>query len=115
MRNEGESRLRRLPVFALLLSTSGVLLGTSSAVDAAAEERRDPFVNPREVVNERAKSVLVGVLVGRPPLAIIGEQVVSEGDRIDGWQVVEVRLDGVLIERNGRREIVPVGALLPAD
>jgi len=82
-----------------------------------AETLRDPFVfGPREGTVEALVPVLIGVLWNAPePLAIVGDQMVGIGDQVDGWQIVKIQEDGIVIQRGDHRETVAIGNSLPTD
>ena len=99
----------------LLLGAYCVVLSASVAV--RAETLRDPFVfGPRERAHEQPGAVLMGVLWDAThPLAIVGEQAVGVGDRVADWQVVEIHENGIVVQRDDRREMVTIGNSLPTD
>ena len=78
-------------------------------------EPRDPFVDPRTIPSQTAvKPKLVGVLAdATTPLAVIGEDVVTVGDTIYGWRLLEVRHDSIAVSREGRGLTINVGDILP--
>ena len=82
-----------------------------------AETLRDPFVfGPRESGSEQPGAALMGVLWDAThPLAIVGEQTVGVGDRVGGWQVVEIQENGIVIQRDDRREFISTGNSIPSD
>ena len=82
-----------------------------------ADGLRDPFVfGPRESAPEQPGAVLMGVLWDAThPLAIVGEQTVGVGDRVADWQVVEIHENGIVVQRDDRREIVSIGNRIPTD
>ena len=89
----------------------------SLVAEVHAETLRDPFVfGPRESGSEQPGAALMGVLWDAThPLAIVGEQTVGVGDRVGGWQVVEIQENGIVIQRDDRRETVAIGNSLPTD
>ena len=52
---------------------------------------------------------------GAYPIALIGEAQVSVGEMVAGWKVVQIKPDGVVAERDGVRQFVPVGQVLDVD
>ena len=82
-----------------------------------AETLRDPFTfAPRETTNEGPAVMLMGVLWDAAhPLAMLGEETVGIGDRVADWQVVEIRQDGIVVQRGDRREVVSIGKSIPAN
>lgn len=90
---------------------------------AGAEELRDPFVfgsvqvQARETAPPSAPSVgLSGILWdAQSPLAIIGGEPVGVGEIIEGWRIVEIRPDRVILERNGQRTTLLPGGALPTE
>ncbi len=49
------------------------------------------------------------------PLAIVGDEPVGVGDLVGGWQVVEIRQNGIVVQRQDRREAVAIGSSIPGD
>lgn len=92
-----------------------VLLGAGGVSSARAEELRDPFVfGPRTDTSGGTGATLIGVLWDPThPLALVGEQTVAIGDLVTGWQVVEIRADGIVIQRGERREFLAPGHAIP--
>ena len=99
----------------LWFCVSGILWFCGVAV--YADGLRDPFVfGPRERAPEQPGAVLMGVLWDAThPLAIVGEQAVGVGDRVANWQVVEIHENGIVVQRDDRREIVSIGNRIPTD
>ena len=87
------------------------------ALRVRAEELRDPFMfGPRVGHTESASATLVGVLWDPThPLAIVGEQTIVVGDRIGGWQVVQIQPDGIVIQRDETRRLITPGNAIPSD
>jgi len=98
-----------------LLTAYGLLL--TAVVVAHAETVRDPFTfGPRQGTAEAPATVLIAVLWNAPELlAIVGNQMVGLGDQVDGWQIVKIQEDGIVIQRGDRRETVPIGNRLPTE
>ena len=83
-----------------------------------AEELRDPFTfGPREsVVTPQVGPVVMGILWdATKPLAMVGDEPVGIGDLVGGWQVAEIRQNGIVVQRGARREFVSIGDGLPTD
>jgi hypothetical protein len=82
-----------------------------------AETLRDPFTfGPREGTSEASPMTLIGVLWNAPkPLAIVGDRMVGLGDQVGGWEIVQIQEDGIVIQRDDRRETVAIGNSLPTD
>ena len=85
-----------------------------------AQELRDPFTfAPRKTASRRTGATAVslnGILWDAThPLAIVGDETVAIGDQVDGWKVLEIRENGMVIEREGRREFISPGGALPVD
>ena len=99
-----------------LLTILGMTLWLVS-LGVRAEEPRDPFMfGPRDGQPQSASTTLVGVLWDPThPLAIVGEQMIGVGDRIGGWQVVQIQPDGIVIQRDERRELLTPGNAIPSD
>ena len=119
MRNRERSFLFRslflLTAFCLLLTVTAAF-----AFDARAEELRDPFVfGPRECAGmpvQVGRLVLVGVLWDATrPLAIVGNETVDVGDLIAEWRVVEIRQNGIVVQRGEHQAFVTPGSSLPND
>ena len=103
-----------------LVGACGVAWCVAAPTAVWAEELRDPFTfGARKASVKRIGSPAVslnGILWDAThPLAIVGDETVAVGDRVAGWKVVEIREDGMAIERDGRREFVSPGNTLPAD
>ena len=95
-----------------------LLLGGSSP--AWTEELRDPFVfGPRKAASSTATTtlpVLTGILWdAKSPLAVIDGEPATVGQDVGGWQVVEIRPDRVVIQRDSERRTLVPGSSLPAD
>ena len=102
----------------LLLSAYCLVFSAAVIFAAYAEEPRDPFVfGPRTgEATAQAGPTLIGILWDAAhPLAIIGDETVKVGDPIAEWRVVEIKSDGVTIERGDRREVLYPGDSLPHD
>jgi len=82
---------------------------------ASAEELRDPFTfGPRTGEQRRASPILVGILWDATyPLAMIGEREVTVGESVGDWQVVEIKPDGMTLQRGDQQEIVHPGEVFP--
>lgn len=87
------------------------VLALLCAAAASRAELRDPTAPPAGLqgpaVDEAAAAPLVlqGVVRNGPhPLALINGRRVHPGDRIDGAQLLSIRADAVLIERQGQRQ-----------
>jgi len=78
---------------------------------------RDPFTfGPREGTAAGPEMVLMGVLWDAAhPLAMLGDETVGIGDHVADWQVVEIRQDGIVVQRGDRREVVSIGKSIPAN
>jgi hypothetical protein len=85
---------------------------------ATAEEFRDPFVfgsRPDSLMGT-AGPIVVGVLWDAvTPLAMIGEKPVKVGDLVLEWEIIEIKSDGIMIQRGDRRTFVEIGAAVPRD
>ena len=103
--------------FGVVLLLSAYCLVLSAPVVVHAETLRDPFTfGPREGTAEGPEMVLMGVLWDAAhPLAMLGDEAVGIGDRVADWQVVEIRQDGIVIQRGDRREVVSIGKSIPAN
>ena len=118
MRNRERSFLFSLLVllsaFCLLLTVT-----TAFAFDARAEELRDPFTfGPRTdtALPVATGPVLMGVLWdATKPLAILGDETVGVGDVIAEWRVLEIRQNGIVVQRGERQAFVTPGSSLPGD
>lgn len=80
-------------------------------------EPRDPFMfGPRAEGVQPSGPALIGVLWdATQPLAMVGEETVAVGGRVDGWQVIEIQPDGIVIQRADRREFLTPGTPFPID
>lgn len=87
---------------------------------SAAPEPAAPAPSPASSVPRSGPTQppppLIGVLWdATQPLAIVGEQTVGVGDVVGEWQVVEIRPDGIVVQRGERRAFVGPGAKLPGE
>lgn len=83
---------------------------------AQAQELRDPFVFGPRSGSQAGAAMLIGVLWdATKPLAIVGEATVQVGDVVDGWRVVEIRQDGIVLEQGARQEFIAPGTLIPLE
>ena len=100
-----------------VLSAYCLVLSASLVLQAHAEELRDPFTfGPRAGQTARTQLALMGVLCDATrPLAILGEEMVAVGDTVAGWRVVEIRQEGIMVQRDERRQFVTPGTSLPPD
>ncbi len=83
-----------------------------------AEELRDPFVfgSRSDAAAPSSGQTLVGILWDAAhPLAIIGDQTVGVGDTVSGWQVVQIRQNGVEMKRGDEHALLTPGNSLPQD
>ncbi len=80
-----------------------------------AEELRDPFTFGARVNNaEQAAPILMGIVWDpQAPLAVIGNTMVNVGDVVNGWQVVEIQRNGILIRHDDDREFIAIGTPIP--
>jgi len=87
--------------------------------EARAEELRDPFTfGPRQETAQQMTTgpVLMGVLWdATKPLAILGDETVGVGDVVAEWRVVEIRPNGIVVQRGERQAFVAPGSNLPSD
>ena len=92
-----------------------VLLAWVAPVQAAEEPLRDHFVfGARAASGPYHGLALIGVLWdATSPLAMVGDQTLGVGDQVEGWRIVEIRPDGIVVESAGRRETVRIGKNLP--
>ena len=88
-----------------------------SAALVQAEPLRDPFTfGPREREGAHAQPMLAGIMWDPAhPMALLGDELVAVDDEIAGWKVVEIREDGITVQRDTRREFITSGSPLPAD
>ncbi len=96
---------------------SSSLLSAAWHGRVSAAEPRDPFMfGPRSEGVEPSGPILVGVLWdATQPLAMVGEETVAVGGRISGWQVMHIQPDGIVIQREDRREFLTPGMPFPLD
>lgn len=98
------------PILSATLAMSLLCLGAGGF----AEELRDPFVFGSQGDAPAPGAVLIGVLWDASnPLAMVGEETVRVGDLLEGWRVVEIRQDGIMLEQGGRQEFIEPGATIP--
>ena len=92
-------------------------LSVAAAPGVASAEPRDPFMfGARDTKAASGRGQLNGILWdATKPLAIIDGEPRDVGAMVDGWTVVSITPDQVVIERAGRREALVVGALIPAE
>ena len=97
-----------------LALTAYCLLLTAADV-GYADDLRDPFVfGSRAEVAAQAGPALIGVIWdATQPLAIVGEQTVAIGDRVEGWLVEAIGRDSVTLQVDDRREVIKLGETLP--
>ena len=79
----------------------------------------DPFVNAGERESARAGAKLSassepvlrlsGVWIGKTPRAVINDRVVTVGMTIEGYRVVRIGVDRVLVSKSGTQKILKVG------
>jgi hypothetical protein len=100
-----------------LLGACCLVLGASFASSLQAEELRDPFAfGPRSAQVQRAEATLMGVLWDAThPLAILGEEMVGVDAVVDGWRIIEIKQEGIIVGRDERREFIAPGDSLPTD
>ena len=99
-----------------------VLIGPLAPEGRAEEELRDPFAfGPRveamsNTVVKPAGPTLMGILWDATrPLAIIGEETVAVGDTVDGWKVLNIQQESVVLQRGDQRKVIAPGDPIPAD
>ncbi len=95
----------------------GWLVGAVGVGAVGAETLRDPFIfgsgDPR---GDSTTSVLVGVLWDtQKPVAVVGERSVVTGQFIGDWEVVEIRPEGIVVQRGVRQVLIEPGQTLPGD
>ena len=96
-----------------------ILLAKDEKFIYNSHKREDPFypiisetgefLSKIEQQKSQTKKLLVEGIVwdsGKNSIAIINGTVVRQGDKIEGYQVLEIRKDGVLLERDGEKEIL---------
>ena len=107
----------RKNLFAWCVVVSSSLLSAARHGQVSAAESRDPFMfGPRAEGAAPSGPILVGVLWdASQPLAIVGEETVGVGGRIAGWQVMQIQPDGIVIQREDRREFLTPGTPFPLD
>ena len=98
----------RLGILALLV---GMVPWTMAA------EPRDPFMfGPRDTDAAGGRGQLNGILWdAAKPLAIIDGEPRDIGAVVEGWTVLSIAPDQVVIERGGRRETLVIGAAIPSE
>ena len=93
----------------------------AQAAVASAGELRDPFVfGPRrEVTDETPASDqpgLTGIIWdAASPLAVIGGELFTVGQIVEGWRIAEIKEDHIVLERDGERQELVSGDPLPAE
>ena len=100
----------------MMASTCCLVLSASFMSSLQAEELRDPFTfGPRAgEVQHAQQPTLVGILWDAThPLAIIGEEMVGVGAVVSGWRIVEIKQEGIVIQRDDHRELLAPGTPLP--
>ncbi len=98
----------------------GLLLtsGSMAAVEYTGSAGRDPFgIGSTETSNAGATAVkappiaslkLDGIVWGGfEPRAIINGKMVKAGDQVSGFEIVEIKKDGVRLSRDGEEQILP--------
>ena len=97
------------------LGILALLVGMASW--AMAVEPRDPFLfGARDTNATMGRGQLNGILWdAAKPLAIIDGEPREVGAVVDGWTVLSITPDQVVLERAGRRETLTVGASAPAQ
>ena len=101
---------------AMIAAMGGIVLSVGVASLAAAEPR-DPFMfGARATDAATGRGQLNGILWdAAKPLAIIDGEPRDIGAVVDGWTVVSIAPDQVVIERAGRRETLVIGAAIPSQ
>ncbi len=91
-----------------------VLLGL--APWAVAAEPRDPFMfGPREG-EAGGGGQLTGILWDATnPLGVHGGEPLGGGAVVEGWMVMAIAPDQVVIERDGHRETLVPGSVIPSE
>ncbi len=85
------------------------------------EDLRDPFTfGPRGDVTQNATPTsptgLTGILWdAKNPLAMIDGELLTVGQTVAGWQIVEIQSDRIVLQRGSRQETLVSGASLPSD
>lgn len=73
---------------------------TSRRKQMSLEWGRDPFFLPQKVSYKKSVFSLRGISIGRDKaFAFINDQIVTTGDTIEGWKVVEIKKERVLLIR----------------
>ena len=92
-----------------------VLSAVCCSLAQVRAELRDPFTfGPREGEAQHPQQTLIGILWDAArPLAIFGEELVAVGDVVAGWRVIEIKQEGVVIQRDEHREFITPGNHLP--
>lgn len=102
----------------------GVLLAwlAGHAAFAQAAELRDPFVfGPHDESAQGGAPGdgpgLTGIILweSASPMAIIGGELFTVGQAIDGWRIVEIKPDRLVIQLGDRRETIFLGETLPGE
>ncbi len=93
------------------------LMGVWCGAPAGAEELRDPFTFGARIEGaEHTAPVLMGIVWDpKTPLAVFGSEMVNIGAVVNGWQIVQIQHDGILVQRQDHRQFIPIGAALPTD
>ena len=97
------------------LGILALLVGMASW--AMAAEPRDPFLfGARDTNATTGRGQLNGILWdAAKPLAIIDGEPRDIGAVVEGWTVVSITPDQVVIDRAGRRETLTLGASIPSQ
>ena len=105
----------------ILQSFVSVLLGLlmSSGHPVWAAVRRDPFLfgsAERELQPPATPAILTGILWDATnPLALISGEPVTAGAAVGNWRIVEIRPDGLVIQRQDRTRILKPGDAFPSE
>lgn len=98
-------------------SESAILAASEAGSEVTNNERRttndehwgrDPFILDTSNINIKEQSVddlvLNGIVSGKEnPYAIINNDVVKLGDKVDGMAVIEINENNVVLDENGQR------------
>ena len=96
----------------------GLLMSPGHLVWASA--RRDPFLfGPAEMEQQSSPAttfILTGILWdAHSPLALINGEPVTVGAAVGEWQVMEIRPDGLVIQREDQTRVLIPGDAFPSE
>lgn len=114
-------KVTELQIAPVTEATTAAALGAPAVVAASTptiltEWGRDPFARPKtgkvNVQGTTAPTLSVGAVSvsDGKAMAIINGKMVSKGDNIEGWRVISISDNGVVLESKGKKITLKIGS-----